>query len=100
MPDDGGGVAPPRGGAPVDGDERGGAAPAATVVAVVTGAVVVRLGRVEPTTIVVAEAPGLEGPVARRFVGAAPAAKLPTRATVAVTLTTTVAIRLRRAAWP
>jgi hypothetical protein len=95
----GGGVAP-RGRAivDIDVDERGGAAPAATVVADVTGAVVERFGIVAATTIVVVDVLDRVGAATRRFVGAAPAAKLPTRATVAVRLTTTVAARLRRAA--
>jgi hypothetical protein len=86
----GGGVARVNGATTLDGDERGGAAPAATVVSVVTGAVETRLGRsvvVGPT----ADA------TARAFAGAAPAAKVPTSPTVAVTLTITVATRLRRA---
>jgi hypothetical protein len=65
----------------------------------VTGAAVddEGVGRTETGTAVdegVAAAP------ARRFAGAAAAAKFPMRATIAVTLTTTVAARLRLAGCP
>jgi hypothetical protein len=92
-----GGVAPPRGGATLEVDDRGGAAPAASVVSVVTGAVFRSVGpRVAAD---VDEAAGA-GAAARRFVGSAAAAKFPTSATIVTTLTTKVAARLRRAACP
>ena len=93
----GGGVAPPGGCVTSDVDDRGGGAPAATVVAVVTGAVVRPVG--SRTAFDVVEPVGA-GAAARRFVGVAAAAKLPTSATMVETLTTTVAARLRRATCP
>jgi hypothetical protein len=94
-----GGVADPRGGATDDVDDGGGGAPAAVVIVVFTGADAV--DAVGPIASVEVDDPGAPGTTAaRRLAGDAPAANVPMSPTMVTTLTSTVARRLRPAAWP